>query len=285
MKLSIIITSWNTKDLLRSCLQSIRSFPPAIQFETIVVDNASKDRSAEMVEAEFSGVTLIKSLVNTGFAGGNNLGFKRSTGEFLLLLGSDTEVQSGSIQAMVDFLEKRKDAGLVSCRLETPNGELQHSCKRFPTVTNAAFKYCSLHFLNKKYLMQNFDHATEREIDQPDATCVMIRRSAVDDNIFDERFSILYNDVDLCQRIKRKSWKIVFIPNAKITHHGSQSTKQAPPNVRLVMYQNILLYYQRYFGLYSRFILAPILVIRFLIATRNPIGLKLLYSIDGAKLT
>ncbi len=285
MKLSIIITSWNTEKLLHACLHSIKSFPPADSCEVIVVDNFSKDASVAMVDQNFPEVRLFKSKTNTGYAGGNNHGFKYSVGEYVLLLGSDTEVFSGTIQTMINFLEEQKDVGLVSCRLELPNGVLQHSCKKFPTVGNALAMYCSLHSLNKEYLMSSFDHTSTREIDQPDATCVMLRRSVIDDKIFDERFSILYNDVDLCQRIKRKGWKIVFIPNAKVIHHGSQSTKQAPPHVRLVMYQNILLYYQTYVGMYARILLAPILAIRYLFATRTISGFKLLYSITSAKLT
>ena len=285
MKLSIIITSWNTEKLLHACLRSIKSFPPSVSCETIVVDNASNDASVAMVEQEFSEVRLFKNKTNTGYAGGNNLGFKNSTGEYILLLGSDTEVFSGTIQTMIDFLDEQKDVGLVSCRLELPNGELQHSCKKFPTVANAIAMYCSLHSLNKEYLMSAFDHSSIRVIDQPDATCVMMRRSVIGEQIFNEQFSILYNDVDLCQRVKRKGWKIVFIPSAKVIHHGSQSTKQAPPNVRLVMYQNILLYYQTYFGFYARVVLSPILAVRYCIATRSLSGLKLLFSIKSAELT
>jgi GT2 family glycosyltransferase len=285
MKLSIIITSWNTEKLLHACLHSIKSFLPSVLCEIIVVDNASKDASVAMVEQEFPEVKLIKSKKNSGYAGGNNLGFSYSAGEYILLLGSDTEVFSGTIQTMIDFLDEQRDVGLVSCRLELPNGELQHSCKKFPTVANAIAMYCSLHSLNKKYLMFAFDHTSIKEIDQPDATCVMIRRSVLGDQIFNEHFSILYNDVDLCQRIKRKGWKIVFIPSAKVIHHGSQSTKQASPNVRLVMYQNILLYYQTYFGVYARIVLAPILAIRHCIATQSFSGLKLLFSIKSAELT
>jgi GT2 family glycosyltransferase len=285
MELSIIITSWNTRDLLKKCLQSIASSPPRCTFETIVVDNASRDLSQEMIEKEFPKVTLIKSERNTGYAGGNNIGFHRSTGEFVLLLGSDTEVFSGTIQRLTDYLQSHHDVGIVACRLELPDGELQRSCKRFPTVGNAIATYCSLHMLNKYYRMLDFDYHSEREIDQPDATCVMIRRSALDQSIFDERFSILYNDVDLCQRIKQQGWKIMFIPDVKVIHHGSQSTKQAPPDVRLVMYQNILLYYQTYFGLYTRFILSPILVLRYCFATLNMRGISLFYSINKAKLS
>lgn len=285
MKLSIIITSWNTKELLRACLQSIRLYPPSVPFETIVVDNASKDSSCEMVENNFPEVLLVQNNVNTGYARGNNLGFHKSKGDYVLLLGSDTEVLPGTIQRMVDVIESKPSVGIIACRLQLPDGRVQHSCKKFPTVANAMAMYCSLHYLNKKYLMSDFDHKTEKEIDQPDATCVMIRRSALRDRIFDERFSILYNDVDLCHRIKNQGWKILFIPDVSVIHHGSQSTKQASPKVRLVMYQNILLYYQQYFGMYARIMLSPILTLRYLAATRKLKGLSLMYSINTVTLS
>ncbi|MCK9409644.1 MAG: glycosyltransferase family 2 protein [Bacteriovoracaceae bacterium] len=276
MKLSIIITSWNTRRLLHACLQSIRIYPPRCTWEIIVVDNASIDGSAEMVSTDFPEIQLIKNSVNTGYAGGNNIGFANSSGEYVLLLGSDTEVFPGTIQRMADFLDEKKTAGIVSCRLQLPDGSLQHSCKRFPSIGNAVAMYCSLHFLNRRYLMSSFDHTVEKEIDQPDATCIMIRRSALDGYIFDERFSILYNDVDLCQRIKEKGLKIIFTPTAKIIHHGSQSTKQASPELRLVMYRNILMYYQLYFGFSSRIMLTPILMFRYFVTTRSTAALKLL---------
>jgi GT2 family glycosyltransferase len=185
---------------------------------------------------------------------------------------------------MIDALDAKPQAGIISCRLHLPGGELQHSCKRFPTIGNALATYCSLHFLNRKYLMASFDHSTEKEIDQPDATCILIRHSAIQDYIFDERYSILYNDVDLCQRIKRQGWTIIFIPSARIIHHGSQSTQQASPNVRLVMYQNVLLYYQTYFGFTARVLLTPILVLRYCIAARSMRGVSLFYSLSKASL-
>ncbi len=285
MKLSIIITSWNTERLLRACLTSIANFPPSCPFETIVVDNASKDGSVKMIRSEFPSVTLIEYPKNSGYAGGNNIGFQRSSGEYILLLGSDTEVTENAIQQMMEYLDFRKETGIVSCRLHYPNGEIQRSCKRFPTVLNAVAMYCSLHFLNKNYLMTKFDHLSIREVDQPDATCVIIKREALDTFIFDEQYSILYNDVDLCQRVKRKGWKIVFLPDAVVMHHGSQSTKQASPNVRLVMYQNILRYYQSYFGLPARIILAPILFIRYSIASHSLNGFSLLYSLSKGSLS
>ncbi len=277
MKLSIIITSWNTRDLLRACLRSIERYPSRAPFEVIVVDNASVDRSADMVEKEFPSVRLIKHPENSGYAGGNNIGYAVSRGELILLLGSDTEVRDGSIDRMTEYLDRYPATGAVCCRLETPDGQLQRSCKRFPTPLNAVATYCSLHFLNRRYLMTDFDHTTLREIDQPDATCIMLRRETIGGAaIFDERFTILYNDVDLCQRIKKAGRTIVFLPDATVVHHGSQSTKQAPPELRLVMYRNILLYFQSYFGAYTRLFLTPILMVRFLIAARSASALKLL---------
>lgn len=277
MKLSIIVVSWNGCGLLRDCLRSIHNFPPGVQHEVIVVDNGSADRSAEMVEQEFSDARLIRNTQNQGFARGNNQGIAVANGELVLLLGSDTEVRQGSIQSMISFLEGHPEAGAVSCKLVFPDGRLQRSCKRFPTLGNAVAIYCSLHWLNKRYLMDDFDHQSIREVDQPDATCIMIRRALMNAlGGFDERFSILYNDVDLCQRMKKLRRSVYFLPTAQVIHHGSQSTRKAPPLLRLEMYRNILLYYYEYSGTVARWILTPILMIRFILVTRSFTSVRLL---------
>lgn len=284
MKLSVIITSWNTCDLLRRCLRSIQAYPPEQPHEVIVVDNASHDGSADMVEREFPSVRLVRNSHNRGYAGGNNQGIKIAKGEYLLLLGSDTEVGKCALQTMIAFLDDHPEAAAVSCRLLQPDGSLQRSCRRFPTLANALATYSSLHFLNRKYLMYDFDYESVREIDQPDATCFMIRSDVMGIlGGFDERFSILYNDVDLCQRMKKLGLKIFFIPHASITHRGSQSTHQAPPRLRLEMYQNILLYYHQYAGPASWWLLTPVLVIRFLIVTRSALFIQLMKPLEAAR--
>ena len=134
MKLSIIITSWDTKQLLRAYLHSIRSFSPVDSFEIIVVDNASRDFSSDIVEKEFLHVTLVKSAMNTQYGA-------------VTILAS--RIHSERISYNDRFIGQRKDVDLVSCRFEMPNRELQRSCKTIPTVWSAAAMYCSLHFLNK----------------------------------------------------------------------------------------------------------------------------------------
>lgn len=283
MEVSVVITSWNTKELLRACLRSVFTFPPKEPYEIIVVDNASTDGSVEMVETYFPMVTLIRNAVNYGYARGNNQGAERATGKYLLLLGSDTEVSDSAIEEMIHFMNEHRDAGAAGCRLVTPDGKLQRSCKRFPTLWNAMAMYSSLHCLNNRYLMKEFSHDVVRTVDQPDATCLIIRKEVVDSlGLFDERFTILYNDVELCRRIWRGGWKIYFIPSAVVMHHGSSSTKQAPPNLRLEMYRNILLYYKIHYGAAS-YILLPILFVRFLFIAKSLVAFKLFFRQRSTK--
>ena len=205
MQLSIIIVSWNTCRLLRRCLRSIASYPPRNNYEVIVIDNGSVDGSADMVRSDFPDVCLVPNVRNTGFAPANNQGFKVAKGSYVLLLGSDTEVRDCALQSMIAFLRSHPEAGAVSPKLISPDGRLQRSCKRFPTLGNALAMYCSLHWLNKHYLMEDFDHDSLRQVDQPDATSIMFRRELIEEiGGFDENYSILYNDVDLCQKLKKR---------------------------------------------------------------------------------
>lgn len=276
--LSIIITSWNTSKLLRACLHSLRHLLINPRFEIIVVDNASSDDSVVMIRNEFPQVRLLVNAKNNGYAGGNNQGAAIARGKNILLLGSDTECFENSVETMLNYLLHHDFVGAVSCKLITPEGTLQRSCKRFPTLGNAVATYVSLHALNKRYHMAEFQHDVECEVQQPDATCIMIRKSIIDEiGLFNEKYSILYNDVDLCQRIIASGKKIMFLPNAVVKHHGSQSTKQASKQLRLVMYQNIIDYYTDYVGYYTRFILKPILIVRFILVSRSLLGLKLLF--------
>ena len=270
MRVSIIIPSWNTVALLRRCLLSLETHSAAVPQEIIVVDNASTDGSADMVEREFPKVRLIRNKKNNGYAGGNDQGAAVARGQYLLLLGSDTEVRAGTLDALVAFLDAHPDAGAVACRLEFPDGRLQPSVKRFPTLLNAVAMYTSLLRFNRRYLMTDFSHDQLLEVDQPDGTCFMLRRSFFEKHgLFDESLSILYNDVDLCRRIKQAGFTIYFLPSVSVMHHGSSSTRQAPPQLRIEMYRNILTYYERYHGRAARWLLSPILCARLLAVTKD----------------
>ena len=187
-----------------------------------------------------------------------------------MLLGSDVLVTDESLQKMFDYLSLSQDVGAVSCRLLNPDRTVQRSCRRFPRLRDAVLTYLSLHTLASSYNISDFDFYRTQEVDQPAATCLMIRKSVVDRiGLFDERYTILYNDVDLCKRVHQAGWKIVYLADAEIIHHGSQSTNRATPAVRLEMYRNILVYYFRHFGSIAVVVLLPILGVRLAVVNRG----------------
>ncbi|MBP1649500.1 MAG: putative glycosyltransferase [Bacteroidetes bacterium] len=275
--LSAIITNWNTRDLLRNLLRSIHEHRPPFSFEVIVVDNGSADESPAMIAAEFPWVQRIQNDRNLGYARANNIGFASAKGEFVLLLGSDTVLVDNSMERMVEYLRSHPDTGAVSCRLLNPDRTVQGSCRHFPTLMDGVLTYLSLHRMAPKYNMEGFDSNRTQEVEQPAATCLMLRRGTIAAvGLFDERFSILYNDVELCMRVWQAGWKIVYLAEVEVIHHGSQSTKRASPELRLEMYRNILLYYRTYVHPLSGWILRPILAARLALATRSLIGLRLI---------
>jgi GT2 family glycosyltransferase len=269
-RLSIIITNWNTRELVHQVLQSIFAHPPGVPFEVIVVDNASDDGSAEMIAQSFPMVRLIKNSRNEGYAKANNKGAAVANGEMILLLGSDVVVIDDGLQKMFDYLSSHSHVGAVGCRLLNPDRTVQQSCRRFPTLRDAVLTYLSLHKLAGGYNIRDFDFYKTQEVDQPAATSLMIRKSVVNKlGLFDERYTILYNDVDLCRRMHDAGWKIVYLADAEVIHHGSQSTKRATPAVRLEMYRNILVYYFRNVGSLAVVVLLPILGFRLAVVNRG----------------
>lgn len=275
--LSVVVANWNTRELLRNLLLSIDRYRPPFSFEVIVVDNGSTDGSVAMVSSDFPWVVLRQNSTNLGYARANNQGFASARGELILLLGSDTVLVGDSMERMAGYLRSHPDTGAVSCRLLNPDRTVQQSCRRFPTLTDGVFTYLSVHRFASEYNMEGFDFYRTQEVEQPAATCLMLRREAVPDGtLFDERFSILYNDVELCMRIRRQGWKIWYLAETEVIHHGGQSTRKASPELRLEMYRNILLYYRTYVNPLSDWILMPILAVRLTAATRTLIGLRLI---------
>ncbi len=233
--LSILIVNWNTKDLLRACLQSIEAFKPGRAFEVIVVDNASTDGSAAMVTAEFPQARLIASKTNTGYAKGNNLGFAQAKGDWILTLNPDTEFEDQSLDVAVDRLEKTPGAGCLGIRLVGTDGRVQQSVRGFPTVIGILGDLSSL---GKRlggrldsYRLSRFNYDLEQVAPQPMGSFLLFRRQALEavgsaEAPFDEAFPIFFNEVDLLYRLNGAGWSCLYTPVAHIRHLGGQSTKQ-----------------------------------------------------------
>lgn len=271
MMLSIVIVTWNTRELTLKCLGSIHGISEygslKDNLEIIVIDNGSTDGTSGAIKENFPGVRLIDNEENLGYAPACNQGMIRASGKYVLLLGSDTELTDGSLTGCIQFLNETPSAGAAGCKLIYPDGREQGNCKKFPTLMNAVFTYLSLDSFNKDYDMAWFNYNETRQVDQIATTYLMIRRSVLEEvGYFDEEYRILYNDVDLCQKIYNAGHGIYFVHTSTVIHHGSYSTKSAPASVRKIMYKDVYRYYKNNFG-FIAVILVPILFIRFILVS------------------
>ncbi len=228
MDLSIIIISYNVRDHLLNCIQSIYDNDTGVKHEIIVVDNASSDGSVESLKIRFPYIKVIANSENAGFACANNQGYAQSSGEYLLLLNPDTLVRGHVIQSVLNFMKTMPDAGIAGCRLLNPDRTLQRSIQHFPSVTNNLLKAI---FIDRLLLPENRRRTYYRPapfiIDYCGGAFMMVRREALRDNDFlNDAFFMYSEEKDLALRLKRSGWKTYFVPLGEIVHFGGQSTGQ-----------------------------------------------------------
>ncbi len=249
--LSIIIVNWNTRDLLGQCLDSIYAPLPDDKFEVWVVDNASSDGSTQVVHERFPQVRLIENRENVGFARANNQAVRESMGRYVLLLNPDTEVKPGALETLVRFMDDHPEAGAAGARLINPDSTLQSSCHPAPTLFGEFWRLFHLDALwpYACYNMARWDLAMPREVDVVQGACMILRREALDQvGLLDEDYFIYSEEVDLCHRLRRHGWKVYWVPQAVVVHHGGQSTQQVAAEMFLRLYQGKVLYFRKHHG-------------------------------------
>ena len=230
---SVIIVSYNVKDLLLDSLAALYQ-RTEIPFETIVVDNNSKDGSAAAVEAEFPQVKVHRMRKNVGLGRAANTGLEHTRGRFILVLNPDVMVSEGCLGELADFLLVRPDAGAVGPRILQPGGGLDESARRaFPTPSVAVYRATGLSRLfphSPRFGRYNMGHlSAERvhEIDAGTAACLMLRRTAIAKvGFFDPAYFMYFEDIDLCYRLKQGGWKIFYVPSAEALHVKGASSSQ-----------------------------------------------------------
>lgn len=234
--LAVIVVNWNSCADLRQCLLSLFAAPtPALNYSVWVVDNASADGSPDMVRAEFPQAHLLVNSENRGFSRANNQAIATSDSRHVFLLNSDAAVQPGALDALVSYADTHAEAGIVGPKVLNPDGSLQFSCRRFPSLGAGFFRntYLGRLFPNNKYardyLMSDFDHQSIRPVDWVSGCAMLIRRSLIDQiGALDERFYMYCEDVDLCQRAWEAGSQAVYLPDAIVTHAiGRSSDKNA----------------------------------------------------------
>jgi GT2 family glycosyltransferase len=260
---------------------------PGVRLEVIVVDNASTDGSVEMLRTEFPQVSVIASDRNLGFAAGNNLALRQlqvgrcqapgsevarsgdrpqrvspnlqpsnlQPATYVLLLNPDTEVVGDALATMVGYLDAHPSVGVVGPMLRYPDGSIQPSRRRFPTLATAFLESTLLeqwfpnNFAARRYRMADTPDDATQPVDWLVGACLMVRRQAVEQaGLLDEGFFMYSEELDWCRRIKAAGWDIVYLPAAQVIHHEGRSSQQVVPARHLNFQRSKLRYFRKYHG-------------------------------------
>ena len=232
--LSVVIVNYNTREDLKNCLNSIYNSKQDVEFEVWVVDNNSKDDSAELIETEFPKVKVIKNKANLGFATANNQVIRQTDGDFVLLLNPDTIVFDHVFHKTIEFLKETPKAGMVTCKLVKADGNLDLACRRsFPSAFDG---FCRAVGLSKmfpvshlfaRYNLTFLDENQVNEVDAINGAFMMVKREAIEEvGLLDEDYFMYIEDLDWCYRFKKKGWRIYYLPITQVTHLKGKSGSQ-----------------------------------------------------------
>jgi GT2 family glycosyltransferase len=278
--LTVVVVSWNVRDLLRRCLSSIfevrrsiedaESSSPALRTETIVVDNASVDGSVQMVRDEFPDVHLITNDINRGFTAANNQGLAQSCGRYLLLLNPDTQIVDDALATMVGFMDANPAVGALGPQLRYPDGSLQSSRRRFPTFSTALVEstvvqewWTDNHILRRYYMVDTLDDAIQ-QVDWVVGACLLVRRQIYEDiGGLDEGFFMYSEELDWCRRIKDRGWEVVYLPTATVVHHEGKSSEQVVPARHIHFQSSKVRYFRKYHGSFQAELLRCFLLLTY----------------------
>jgi GT2 family glycosyltransferase len=250
---SIIIVNWNTREILRDCLRTVYEQTKSVPFEVIVVDNASKDGSVDMVKTAFPQTILMANTTNCGFAAANNQGIALAKGRYILLLNSDTIVLDHAIEKTMAFADAHPRTAVVGCRVWNSDGTLQNSCFMFPSSLNMLLSATYLYKLVPgsrlfgRERMTYWDRRDARDVDVVSGCFMFIRREAIEQvGVMDEAFFLYAEETDWCYRLKKEGWAVTFDPSATIIHLGGASSRQAASAMRLQLSGSILYFLKKH---------------------------------------
>ena len=268
--LSVVILNWNARPYLVACLNSILAQNWRFSIETIVVDNNSLlDDSVETVKRDFPNVVLVENPENSGFAAGNNLGWKVANGRYVLFLNPDTIVENGALDEMIRWMDANQKVGAVGPRMTYPDGELQFSARSFPNFGAGLFRNSFLGRLfpnnpwSKAYLNADIDRTAPHEVDWLSGSAILARREALEslggeNGPWDEDFFMYCEDVDLCFRLKEKSWPRFYLPSATIQHHIGKSSDLAQARSLRRHHRAMWQFYRKHYMKGTGILLAPL---------------------------
>jgi GT2 family glycosyltransferase len=254
LDLSIIIVSYNVRDLLKRCLNSIFDFQKELSFEVTVIDNHSEDESTQMLKRDFPGINLIENHQNLGFSAACNQGMRQSRGRYFFLLNPDTELTSAGINGMIRFMDSHLEVGICGPRMVDSDGDIQFSARSFPSYLTAISSRQSL--LNRlfpdnpwscKYLLKDLNRNQVEEVDWVSGSALLTRREVVEKiGFLDERFFMYVEDVDFCYRAKQAGFSIRYFPQCLVIHHHGKSTRRRKSRMLTEHHRSMYLFYKKH---------------------------------------
>lgn len=261
MELSIIILNYKSKGLLKQCLRGIADSHLGMDYEVIVVDNASGDGSADMVREGFPWAKILALQTNGGYSAGNNAGIRQATGDYILVLNPDVAVFRGAVETMLAYMKEHAKVGLSVPKLVNPDGSIQMSAMRFPTFAVPVWRRTPLGKLPvpkrilERYHMMDWDHQDNRAIGWALGACFLIRRAALEKvGYLDERFFLYVEDVDYCRRMWENGWEVHYVASAEMVHFHQRLSASRPAVTSFFSYparvhmQSWMKYFAKYAG-------------------------------------
>ncbi len=259
---SVVLVSFNTRDLTRECLTSLYQ-TAGVELEVLVVDNASRDGSAEMIEQEFPQARLFRTSVNLGFGGGNNLAFPHARGRYVVLLNTDAFLKEGALERSIAHMDAEPRIGVGGAKLVGRDGSWQPSAHLFPSplndllrISGAAARFARSRFFGREdFTWAGPDQAVD--VDWVTGAYAVIPRTALEQvGYFDERFFLYYEEVDLCRRMKQAGYVVRYWPDVEVIHLGGESSKtmkdlrmsRSGAQLELWRMRSELLYYRKHHG-------------------------------------
>jgi len=260
-KLSIIILNWNSKEDLKKCLVSIYKNTILKEKEIIIVDNGSKDSSIDFIEKNYPEIILIKNKKNRGVGPARNQGMKIAKGEYIMVLDVDTEVKPRAIDNLIKGMKEHPEVGLCGPKLIYPNGKIQYSCRKFPTILSKFIFRRLPEKLSSKFLSKEeyrkWDHSSFRYVGYVIGACQLIRKKALEQvGFYDERIFYGPEDIDYCLRMWKAGWRVLYYPKAEIIHKEARITKSILNQIKNPIFwehiKGLIIYFWKHKYLFKR---------------------------------
>jgi GT2 family glycosyltransferase len=266
MDISIIIVNWNTEELLHNCLESINTTVSGISYEVIVVDNGSQDGSVIMLQERHPHVIVARNTENRGFGAANNQALRIMTGQYALLLNSDTVLTENAVRELFTFMETHPEAAMACGQLLNADGSKQNSIAHFPTLLTLLTNVPLLEYLfPDRYPSKRYEHAGPIEVDSGIGACLIVRKKAIDEvGMFDERYFFFFEETDWAYRMKRDGWKVFHVPTAYIYHLQGQSIGRDLRS-RIEFYHSRYKFFRKWKSGSGYFVASTVIVLRLII--------------------